>query len=59
MRVHRTQIAPDDPWLNLPEEMTRELMQTDSYVRIRSLVDAPLPENDLFTGLRQVNPELS
>lgn len=52
MRAHRTQIAPDDPWLNFPDEMTGEVMGTDSFVLARSLVTSPLPEDDLFAGLR-------
>jgi LmbE family N-acetylglucosaminyl deacetylase len=55
MRVHRTQIAPDDPWLNLPEELDRQLEQSDAFVRARSLVDASLPEDDLFAGIREPN----
>jgi mycothiol conjugate amidase Mca len=54
MRAHRTQIAPDDPWLNLPEELAARLEVTDTFTRARSLVDAPLPEDDLFAGLRRV-----
>lgn len=52
MRAHRTQIAPDDPWLNLPDELIQELAQQDTFVRARSLVPAPTPEDDLFAGLR-------
>ena len=52
MRAHRTQISPDDPWLNLPEDLAAELQLTDTFTRARSLVDAPLPEDDLFAGLR-------
>lgn len=52
MRAHRTQIAPDDPWLNLPEELAAEFGTTDSFTRARSLVEAPLPEDDLFAGIR-------
>jgi mycothiol conjugate amidase Mca len=53
MRVHRTQVAADDPWLNLPDDVAVELQPTDKFTRSRSLVDAPLPEDDLFAGLRQ------
>jgi LmbE family N-acetylglucosaminyl deacetylase len=52
MWAHRTQISPDDPWLSLPDDLAAELQQGDTYTRARSLVDAPLPEDDLFAGLR-------
>lgn len=55
MRAHRTQIAPDDPWLNFPDELAGELMGANTYVRARSLADAPLPEEDLFAGLRSLD----
>lgn len=51
MRVHRTQIAPDDPWLNMPEELVAELQLTDTFTRARCLVQAPLPEDDLFADI--------
>lgn len=51
MKEYRTQIAADDPWLSLPEDYSL-LQGTDSFRRIRSLVDAPVPETDLFSGLR-------
>ena len=53
MRAHRTQIAPDDPWLNFPEEVAGEIMGADTFVRARSLVPSPVPEDDLFAGLRR------
>jgi LmbE family N-acetylglucosaminyl deacetylase len=59
MRAHRTQIAADDPWLNIPEDLAAELQQTDTFTRARSLVDAPLPEDDLFAGLRQADRSIS
>lgn len=51
MRVHRTQISSDDPWFSLPEDLAADLQRTDTFTRARSLVDAPLPEDDLFAGL--------
>lgn len=54
MRAHRTQIAPDDPWLNFPEELARDLMRSDTFVLARSLVSSSLPEDDLFAGVRAV-----
>lgn len=52
MRAHRTQIAADDPWFSLPEDVAAEFLRTNSFTRVRSQVDAPRPEDDLFAGLR-------
>jgi mycothiol conjugate amidase Mca len=52
MLVHRTQIAPDDPFLTIPEELGAMVMGESTFTRARSLVDAPLPEDDLFAGVR-------
>jgi mycothiol conjugate amidase Mca len=54
MLAHRTQIAPDDPWVNMPEELAAEMQPTNAFTRVRSLVDTPVPEDDLFAGLRAV-----
>lgn len=53
MRAHRTQISADDPWLNFPEDLMAELQWRDTFIRARSLVEAALPETDLFAGLRE------
>lgn len=52
MRVYRTQIASDDPFIGLPEDIAAQFNGTDSFIRVRSLVDAPLPEDDLFAGIQ-------
>ncbi|MBV9280298.1 MAG: PIG-L family deacetylase [Chloroflexi bacterium] len=51
MAAHRTQISPDDPWFSLPEDLATELMRDDTFTRARSLVEAPVPEDDLFAGI--------
>jgi mycothiol S-conjugate amidase len=51
MTAHRTQISPDDPWFSLPEDLATELMRDDTFTRARSLVEAPVPEDDLFAGI--------
>lgn len=49
--AHATQIDPDSPfWFGLPEEVVA--YPFDDYILARSLVDAPVPEDDLFAGLR-------
>ncbi len=51
-RCHRSQITEDFILLRVPPERARVEMREEFYVRVRSLVDAPLPEDDLFSGLR-------
>lgn len=51
LRVHKTQIGEDHFMRTLPEEMTTMILGTETFTRVRSLVDAPIPENDLFAGL--------
>lgn len=51
--AHATQIDPTSPfWFGLPPEVERTIHPFDDYVRARSHVDAPTPEDDLFAGLR-------
>jgi mycothiol conjugate amidase Mca len=52
LRAYRTQVAADHPMLALPDEAAREIMGMETFTRLRSLVDVPLPEDDLFAGLR-------
>jgi N-acetyl-1-D-myo-inositol-2-amino-2-deoxy-alpha-D-glucopyranoside deacetylase len=50
---HQTQISQDD-WLNsMPEDLMEALLRTESFIRVRSAVPVPNPEDDLFAGLRQ------
>jgi N-acetyl-1-D-myo-inositol-2-amino-2-deoxy-alpha-D-glucopyranoside deacetylase len=49
---HETQISTDD-WLNsMPEDLMEGLLRTESFIRVRSAVPVPNPEDDLFAGLR-------
>jgi LmbE family N-acetylglucosaminyl deacetylase len=52
MRAHRTQISPDDFWLNMPDDLAATIQGADAFTRARSLVEVPVPEDDLFAGLR-------
>jgi mycothiol conjugate amidase Mca len=52
LTCHRTQIAADSFFFKIPEEFAREGFGYEHFVRARSLVPAPTPENDLFAGLR-------
>jgi mycothiol S-conjugate amidase len=52
--AHATQIDPNSPfWFGLPREVAVTIHPFDDYVRDLSLVDTPLPEHDLFSGLRE------
>ena len=49
--AHATQIDPQSRWFFVPRDMQREIWPTEDYELVRSLVDAPLPEDDLFAGI--------
>jgi mycothiol S-conjugate amidase len=52
--AHATQIDPNSPfWFGLPREVAESIHPYDEYVRAWTLVDAPLPEDDLFAGVRE------
>jgi mycothiol S-conjugate amidase len=51
--AHRTQVDPNSRfWFGIPPEVQRSIHPYDDYIRARSHVEAPLPEDDLFAGLR-------
>jgi N-acetyl-1-D-myo-inositol-2-amino-2-deoxy-alpha-D-glucopyranoside deacetylase len=52
LRVHRTQIKPDWPYLAIPDDVRLELMAKEHFVLLRSRVDASADEDDLFSGIR-------
>ena len=52
LRAHRSQIPADWMMLRVPEEARSEVFGTELFQRIYSTVDSPLPESDLFAGLR-------
>jgi mycothiol S-conjugate amidase len=49
--AHATQIDPESRWFLVPRDMQREIWPTEDYELVRSSVDAPLPEDDLFAGI--------
>jgi mycothiol S-conjugate amidase len=54
LKAHRTQIDPESPfWFGLPPEEARTVHPFDDYELARSLVDSPIPEDDLFAGIRE------
>lgn len=49
---HETQVSQDD-WLNrMPQDLMEALLRTEFFIRVRSAVPVPDPEDDLFAGLR-------
>jgi mycothiol S-conjugate amidase len=53
LRAHATQIDPDSRWFAVPQHVQRELWPTEEYELARSLVDTTVPEDDLFSGVRE------
>jgi mycothiol S-conjugate amidase len=53
LRAHATQVDPDGWWFKVPLDLQRAVWPTEDYELARSLVDAPLPEDDLFAGVRE------
>ena len=56
LRQHRTQFAPDTPFLNLPDDLAMMTRTTEFFVLLRSLVETTRPEDDLFAGIRAGAP---
>jgi mycothiol S-conjugate amidase len=50
---HATQIDPAGSWFACPIDVQRTAWPTEDYHLARSLVDTELPEDDLFTGVRE------
>ncbi|RBQ12854.1 mycothiol conjugate amidase Mca [Micromonospora sp. LHW51205] len=53
LRAHATQIDPDGFWFQVPMELQKRAWPTEDFQLARSLVDSPLPESDLFAGVRE------
>lgn len=53
LRAHATQIDPASRWFAVPPALQAQLWPTEEYELARSLVDTTLPEDDLFSGVRE------
>ncbi|NES26766.1 mycothiol conjugate amidase Mca [Micromonospora terminaliae] len=53
LRAHATQIDPDGFWFQVPMDLQQRAWPTEDFQLARSLVDSPLPESDLFAGVRE------
>jgi mycothiol S-conjugate amidase len=51
--AHATQIDPNSRWFAVPLEVQRHVWPFEEYELARSLVDTTLPEDDLFSGIRE------
>jgi mycothiol S-conjugate amidase len=51
--AHETQIDPTSRWFLVPLDIQREVWPTEDYELVRSLVDTPDQEDDLFAGIEQ------
>ncbi len=52
LRAHATQVDPEGFFFAVSVDMQRKIWPWEDYSLIESRVPAPLPENDLFAGLR-------
>jgi mycothiol S-conjugate amidase len=57
--AHATQIDPDGHWFAIPREVQQKTWPTEDYELVTSHVDAPVPEDDLFAGVRAGAPRAS
>jgi mycothiol S-conjugate amidase len=53
LRAHATQVDPDGFWFRVPLALQQQAWPTEDFELARSLVDSPLPEDDLFAGVRE------
>ncbi|WP_285685395.1 mycothiol conjugate amidase Mca [Actinoplanes sp. NBRC 103695] len=52
LRAHATQVDPDGFWFKVPLDLQQKVWPTEDFELARSLVDSPVPESDLFAGIR-------
>ncbi len=49
--AHATQIDPTSRWFIVPLDVQRDIWPTEDYELVRTMVDVPTPEDDLFAGI--------
>lgn len=52
LRAHATQVDPDGFWFHVPMELQQRAWPTEDFQLVESRVESPLPESDLFAGIR-------
>ena len=53
LKAHATQVDPTGFWFRCPLDVQQAAWPTEDYHLARSVVDSDLPEDDLFTGIRE------
>jgi mycothiol S-conjugate amidase len=53
LRAHATQVDPDGFWFHIPMDLQQKVWPTEDFELARSVVDSPIPESDLFAGIRE------
>ncbi|MEV6801532.1 mycothiol conjugate amidase Mca [Micromonospora rifamycinica] len=53
LRAHATQVDPDGFFFQMPMELQQHAWPTEDFQLARSMVESPLPESDLFAGVRE------
>jgi mycothiol S-conjugate amidase len=53
LRAHATQVDPDGFWFRVPLDLQQKVWPTEDFELARSMVDSPVPESDLFAGIRE------
>lgn len=51
--AHATQIDPDGFFFQVPMDLQQEVWPTEDFELVRTLVESPTPEDDLFAGVRE------
>jgi mycothiol S-conjugate amidase len=51
--AHATQVDPNGWFFAIPLDLQRRVWPTEDFELVRSLVDSPVPEDDLFAGVRE------
>ncbi len=53
LRAHASQVDPDGMWFAVPTEIQQEAWPTEDFQLVYSAVPTVIPEDDLFSGLRE------
>jgi mycothiol S-conjugate amidase len=53
LRAHATQVDPDGFWFHIPLDLQQKVWPTEDFELARTVVDSPVPESDLFAGIRE------
>ena len=57
LRAHATQVDPDGSWFACPMPMQQAVWPTEDYELAHARVPIELPEDDLFAGIRDEEPD--